>query len=457
LKRSLHHDSIYLLPVFNKFVLYAPLHGITALINQSAAHILQDALAGSQQPALPVLREWLHIFNQPAGNSPADYTEEINPEFLGIIPTRSCNSSCVYCDFKGSTAGSGVISLNLAVKCVDLYIRHILIRGADTFSLHFFGGEPMLAPQIVVAAVHRARLLAMQYNLSAEFEITSNGQYAKEWACFLGDYFTTVVLSFDGPADIQNRHRPCKGGEDSFAAVKQTAEIIGDSQAALALRVCVSNINVGCMEEIAQWFCHSFQPAKINFEVLQPSNDAVAAGLQPPDPYDFAAGFIRARNAAADYGVEVVYGSDLSKPQWSSCPVGKEVLILTPDGLLSCCYLLPERWERKKMNLTIGQIQDTMVIDQDALKAVREIVRVKPRCERCFCRWSCAGGCHVDQTFPGCSPGYTEFCHQTRLITMASLLEQLDRRKETVVLAGSLSEMRRLAEQPSDRLIDWSI
>jgi hypothetical protein len=56
---------------------------------------------------------------------------------------------------------------------------------------------------------------------------------------------------------------------------------------------------------------------------------------------------------------------------------------------------------------------------------LRDLVIDKSRCAECFCRLTCAGGCHVNNTYPDCPPGYSEFCVHTRILTACTLLEDL--------------------------------
>jgi radical SAM protein with 4Fe4S-binding SPASM domain len=138
--------------------------------------------------------------------------------------------------------------------------------------------------------------------------------------------------------------------------------------------------------------------------------------------------------------------------------VGKDTVIVTPDGIVSSCYLMPERWEKKNLNLEIGLIgqNGSVSIDTDRVKQIRRMCEEKPRCRKCFCQWSCAGGCHVDNSWPGCEAHYSDFCRQTRLISFATLLENLELDDEIDGLFDKPAFIRLVTGQKSDRLSDWS-
>jgi sulfatase maturation enzyme AslB (radical SAM superfamily) len=96
-----------------------------------------------------------------------------------------------------------------------------------------------------------------------------------------------------------------------------------------------------------------------------------------------------------------------------------------------------------------------MSLDMAAVERVRRLAADKPRCEGCFCRWSCAGGCHVNHFFSPGSTRYDDFCVQTRLITACSLLDETDSGKFAAELLEDAPAMRALVLRDSDCLEDW--
>jgi uncharacterized protein len=289
-------------------------------------------------------------------------------------------------------------------------------------------------------------------------EVATNGVYGEDRARFIGDYFDWVVLSFDGPREVQDRHRPIDPARGSFDAVVRTAAILSHSPAELCFRICVAEDNVGQLAEVVHWFCEEFTPSAIDFETLQPTPESQRAGLHPPDPYVFAVQYWRARQVAAERGAEAIYtAAATGVPRLSFCPVGSDALIVSPDGRVSACYLAEQDWKARGLDLNVGWLRadGRMDLDMEAVERVRQLVANKPRCERCFCRWSCAGGCHVNHFFSGGSPAYDDFCVQTRLITACSLLDKIQSGRIAEELLANGRAMAALALRPSDCLEDW--
>jgi uncharacterized protein len=452
-------DNCFIIPVNNSFLLYSPLINVMALINGSAVRELKDQMSliqknkGDKQSRFFGLAKDIHngktVF-------PMRKTGDVTPDFLGIIPTRSCNGACNYCDFGADKAPFEKMSYQLAAKAVDWYSGLIKSKQRDILEVHFFGGEPMMARDVIEVIVQRGRLLASEQNIIPYFEISTNGQYDFADAEFLGQYFNKVVLSLDGLKEVQDRHRPVKSGKSSFENAIETAKIISGSDAELCIRCCVSQINVLNMEEFTEWLCRDLRITAINFEILCETTFTTTANLFPPDPVEFAIHFQKSREIGNHYGVEVVYASNISgTPVVSSCPVGKDTAIVSPDGRLSNCYLLPERWINAGLDLDFGKINinEDVLIEINKIEAIRKMVEDKPRCNNCFCQWSCAGGCHVGITNPGSSPEYDNFCIQTRLISAFTLLSDLGLNDKIEELIRSPESIKKLVSQVSDKII----
>ena len=107
-------SKIFAVPVLDRWLLYAPLHDLSALVN--AAAIKRLCRGGADLPAdLHLLREKLLVEMQ----GPQPLSGDIAPEFLGFITTRACNIGCIYCDFGGPTAKKVDIDPEVVVSAID--------------------------------------------------------------------------------------------------------------------------------------------------------------------------------------------------------------------------------------------------------------------------------------------------------------------------------------------------
>jgi uncharacterized protein len=447
--RATQH-SAFLVPVLDRWLFHAPLHGVSALVNAEAAAWIRRGDPDAWPAALAPLRATLATR---APLMPRPLEGDVCPSFLGIIPTRGCNIGCVYCNFGGPTASREQMDPRIAVAAVDWMARRLHDAGRDVFQIHFFGGEPFAAPEIVDIVVHRARYLSARYGLRPYIDASTNGVFDATRCRFVGDYFGGVVLSFDGFPEHHNRNRPARNGRPTFDAVERTARRLAEMPLDLCIRICVTADSVHELEAVTRWMCEEFQPAVVNFETLTPGELATAAGLRVPDPYEFAVHCIGAYRVAESYGIKAVYSAaEHERARLSFCPVGTDALIVSLDGRVSACYLLPEDWRMRGLDMDLGQVTHggAMELDFDAITRVRRIPLRKPRCAQCSCQWSCAGGCHVNQTYPGSESSYTDFCIQTRVITACLLLREMGHEDVVTALLSDRDAMRTLAENTAD-------
>jgi uncharacterized protein len=195
------------------------------------------------------------------------------------------------------------------------------------------------------------------------------------------------------------------------------------------------------------------RPETITFEPLKPTPEAAAQGLSPPDPRQFAAGFIGARRISAQRGVTCVYSALYDRPRRTFCPVGQDTFIVAPDRSVRSCYLRRQAWEARGLDLQIGRVdaQGQLSLDEAAVRRLRTLTADRLRCARCFCRWSCAGGCVVTETPPGHGREYTPFCRQTRLLQACVLLDRLGLAEQTDRLLADGEAMVRLCDHAEDR------
>jgi uncharacterized protein len=436
-------------------LLYAPLHNFSALVNRGAARQLREILSTGQHPSSTAIQPIMEPLSKPAHTLPAIRTGPINkPFFIGLIPTRGCNLACRYCDFPAPGQDGIVMDLALIRNAVEAYLDLLLAHGHRQGEIHFFGGEPFHARAAVEAAVGYASLRASELGISLRFEATTNGVYNEFFCDWIADHFDAVVLSMDGPADIQNRHRPARKGLSHFSVVERSAKIFSEGPTELVIRACVTKETAPRMKEIARWMASEFRPAMICFEPLNPTANAEAAGLVPPDPWEFARNFHEAACLLDDKGIEVVYSSaTLNEIRNSFCPVGRDALIVSPEGELSACYLIPSDWESKGLDLKIGYVSDKgFNFDPRAVQRVRQLAgREKPLCVNCLCQYHCAGGCHVNHTTD--QGPYDDSCIQTRIITITKLLDGLSQPALASLWLNDRPQLETTIRQKTDRLL----
>ena len=449
-------SDIFAVPIIDKYLIYAPLHNLASLVDQRGAISLRNAILETDYQPPASVEPLLAILRLPGHSVPQPRTGPIkNPYFLGLIPTRLCNSSCLYCDFAGNRQPGSTMGLKTAKEAIEAYFQ--LARQSDLpwVEVHFFGGEPFFAENVVHFAVAYAELRAQELGLRVRFEATSNGIYRADRCRWIANYFDTIVLSLDGPEDIQERQRPANSGRKTAQTVIRNAKILSEGPVELVIRSCVTQATVSRLPEIASWIAGEFLPGTVCFEALTPSVLSKEAGLHPPDPWDFARNFILASEILEKAGIETTLSTVvLHNLRTSFCPVGQDALIISPDGAIDACYLMQADWKRAGLDMRLGWLKEgKFQIDSEAVARVRNnSVYEKQLCTACLCRYHCAGGCHINHTVARSGGVYDSLCLQTRLVTIASLLKRLGQESLMHTWLNDRQALETSAWQPTDLL-----
>jgi uncharacterized protein len=425
--------EIFTIPVMDKLLLYAPLHGIVALIDRHAAAQLRKGLASKDSCQNTVLNELLGELKTPQAVPQPRQGGLGAPVFLGLVTTRGCNMGCKYCDFAAPKQTSPVMDLSTARLAIDAYFSVLDQQGIQQAELHFFGGEPFFAPKTVHFAVEYALAKASELHKTIHLEAITNGFFNQRMANWIANTFDTIFLSLDGPREIHDRYRPTIRGHSTFNTIIQNAHLFSEHNVELMLRSCITSDTVNHLVEIATWFAEELLPSVVCFETLVPSALSQAQGINPPDPWIFARNYCQAADLLNARGIRTVLSTaELCIPYISFCPVGNDAMIVTPDRKISACYLLEEDWQKEDLNMQYGTLDDGnfggkyITFDQNVLDHIRQLnVHGYPLCANCFCRFHCSGGCHVNRRKTLLSASYDATCIQTRMITISILLKRM--------------------------------
>lgn len=422
-------QNLFCIPIFDKYLLYSPQNILTskptaALVNRASIKAIKS---GNSLPA--ELSEWMQIGSYHQEAESLIRTGSItSPFFLGLIPTRGCNLSCRYCNFDAPKHESPRMSLTIARSAIDAHIQLLQAARKSLLEVHFFGGEPFFAWETVFFSVEYARLRAVELGMKTRFEVITNGVFSADRCRWIANHFDTVVLSLDGPPDLHEWQRPATDEKSYFKTVLDNARILSSGPSELALRVCVTQNSVDSLPEIARYFIQAIEPKAVCFEMLVDSPSSQSSGLLPPDPYIFSLKFLSAAQILEEAGIEAVVSTvNLNSYQSSFCPVGKDALIVSPDGTVDGCYLLPEDWQSNGLDLHLGNMSGSQFsFSPGAVQHVRNLTgEYKSPCRDCFCQYHCAGGCHVRRSASPMERRNTEVCIHTRLVTIANILLNL--------------------------------
>ncbi len=135
---------------------------------------------------------------------------------LVIAPTMACNMACRYC-FEGNKRG------RMSPTVVESILTFIEDRapGLKDLQVTWYGGEPLLALDIIADLTQSILDLTEQYRFQSAFSMISNGSLLdRETVDRLESLrVNPVQVTIDGPARLHDEKRPLQNGRPSFETI----------------------------------------------------------------------------------------------------------------------------------------------------------------------------------------------------------------------------------------------
>ena len=135
---------------------------------------------------------------------------------LTLHLTARCNFRCGYCYAAPHTGGT--MTADTVRAAIDLGLRLSAKESPEqSLGVVFFGGEPLLCPDLIRLAIHHCREVESRTGQRFHFKVTTNGSLLDEE--FLTDPLTSevfVALSHDGVQAAHDMHRLDSEGKGTF-------------------------------------------------------------------------------------------------------------------------------------------------------------------------------------------------------------------------------------------------
>ncbi|NTV94369.1 MAG: radical SAM protein, partial [Thiobacillus sp.] len=161
---------------------------------------------------------------------------------LYLVVAQECNLRCGYCYAGGG--GFGQATPRMAEATLDRALNRLLPLAGNRVTVSFFGGEPLLAFDLLEAAVARAGRLAAGLGKTVEFALTSNGTLIERGMLpFLKAHIDYLAISLDGDETANGGRRFLDGGPTAAAILERLAWL-REAEIPFALRATLTPANV---------------------------------------------------------------------------------------------------------------------------------------------------------------------------------------------------------------------
>ncbi|MEK6774391.1 MAG: radical SAM protein [Bdellovibrionota bacterium] len=363
-----------------------------------------------------------------------EWLKEENPEVksgavefgirnLTINVTQICNLHCTYCAAGGDgTYGDPVkkISIEKTLPQVKFFMEKL--TEGQSFHISFLGGEPLLYPEAIQMIGEYAMEIGREKNIPVSFKVTTNGTIINEKVlAALKLIKCNIVISIDGPAEINDRVRPQKNKQPITGKITEGLQILLKNKEQLGSIGLHGVFDQNNMEiEKAYEFYLSLGVDWFEFTyAVNEHNDQLNQ--------EYMKKMSLIANKAWNLGQEKELRKisnfnqnfkllDAQQRVENHCGSGKSLLIVDARNRLYSCP-----W-------TVGQASEQMgdgtQLDMSKFAALKESLVEKNNCGTCWARFLCGGGCmfiHHGKTGNKHTKD-PEFCERTRFLVSLSIM-----------------------------------
>lgn len=326
-------------------------------------------------------------------------------DLMYLLLTDNCNMKCRYCfedtPEKPINFCEAMMSEETAKRSIDFFARVTRKYGREGSKkvIHLYGGEPLLNPRALKAAVLRAEELKVNGDLPKNSEvilITNGLLLTDELAEFLSTHDVSMGLSIDGPKHINDIHRLSKNVDtDVFAGSFNAYNLAVSHGITIGLSATLTPEVVKNFPEVLDYFINDLKIKDgLSFNILHfnPSVPVDEAYFQDAaDCLIKAFEQFRHLNIYEERMMRKVKSFVDQEAMLADCGIVGNQVVIAPDGQVGACqdFVKP----RKYFN---GSIYDEKY-DPVASGLFSEWEKRSPlfmeECFNCEAVAICGGGC----------------------------------------------------------------
>ncbi len=404
--------------------------------NLELASLTHETWDQMSQPAIPRDPEvWSELENWQASESPSVHSGKIGfgIRSLTLNVSQICNLHCTYCAAGGDgTYGDPVRSLAIEKTIPQLQWLLAKVPAGEVFTVTFLGGEPLLYPKVIQALCEFATEFAEQHEISVRFAVVTNGTLINRTILqMLTDFKFSVVVSLDGPPEINDRTRPDKTGRGATAKIVENLNALVEVRSKLAALGLSAVFDQNNMEVVKAY--EFFSPLAVDYFEFNFSHTEKSSELSEL----FVSQMQEVARLAYDRGGEEElrriklfdnYFRRLDDQQRveNFCGSGRSFLMIDArNNAYSCPWLVGDR----KDFLGRGtELDEKQLLESSATQTIEQ-----NGCGSCWARYLCGGGCmFIHNEATGSKHQKSEvFCSRTRNLIALSLMYYFKLRAES--------------------------
>ncbi len=197
---------------------------------------------------------------------------------LTICPTMDCNFDCPYC-FENHVRG--FMSEEVQDGVVALAEKMIAMAKGKYFYVTWFGGEPLLAPEIIRSLSRRLISLARENHLDYKASIITNGYLLNEKNTLMlkEARVSSIQVTLDGMEEVHNQTRRLRNGGGTFNQITENLTKL-DGFFSVSVRHNVHQDNIKEIDKLSAFVneLDGLSQAKLSYHAAVVSDNEASKG-----------------------------------------------------------------------------------------------------------------------------------------------------------------------------------
>lgn len=322
---------------------------------------------------------------------------------VGICLTYDCQLRCAYCSFRSEERHAD----NIRVEDVEAYLRHMVkamimnrrITGkAEPLSIHITGGgEPTYHWQEFQRIVEYTDRICKENDIDYSLNLTSNGILSPEKITFISRHFQSVMISYDGLPDIQNRNRHLASEAGTERILDNTLKLFSEAMQGkgLIVRTTIWPEDYSRLREMADNVLSSYSISQWDIMPVLPQGRAEDAAADSRrytgDFFDCYLNLLAyTKEHHPDAVITTSFFPNILASQFCGA-LGIECPWLLPSGKIVSCL------ESEEFEPEIGHVSNGVVrfFTTESSPLAERVLSLFSDCKGCIAFRFCRGGCPV--------------------------------------------------------------
>lgn len=315
-------------------------------------------------------------------------------KFMSLHVAHECPLYCEYCYGDGGEYDTPCTRMTSDTmrQAVDYLFKYC--TDDSTVHINFFGGEPLLAFDLIKECVDYSRKKAAEHNKTMEYSVSTSALIVNdEINNYLSENKFSVSVSIDGTKAAHDRHRKFRNQTPSYEKVVSGFEQLNKKNEKILITATLTHHTINEIEnyhELLSIGANNFRFKTVtgmtsDLKLLSSDYDLIASKYESlAEQYltDILNGVIY------DFGdfTKWIHRLNKKRPVRFNCTATEDYVNIDPFGSAYICH--------KYVGIPEGKLGNVYDIDTP-LKPLSFDTKIG-KCQNCWAHNLCGGGCYYD-------------------------------------------------------------